>query len=53
MTELQFDHPVPEIIDDADAAALAAMDEGLAQLDAGEGISLADLRAEFERRCAG
>ena len=52
MTELLFDHPVPEMLEDADAAALAAIDEGLAQLDAGQGASLSELRAEFARRCA-
>ena len=52
MTELLFDHPVPEMLEDADAAALVAIDEGLTQLDAGQGIPLSELRAEFARRCA-
>lgn len=37
MTELLFDHPVPEMLEDADSTALASIDEGLAQLDAGRG----------------
>jgi predicted transcriptional regulator len=52
MTELVFDPPVPEMLEDADAAALAAIDQGLAQVDAGQGIPLSELRAEFTRRCA-
>ncbi len=40
MTELQFDHPVPEMLENAEAAALAAIDEGVVQLHAGQGIPL-------------
>lgn len=52
MTELLFDHPVPEMLEEADARTLAAIDEGIAQLNAGQGIPLSELRAEFIRRTA-
>jgi hypothetical protein len=52
MTELSFDHPVPELIEVEDADTLLAIERGLAQLDAGQGIALAELRAELAKRCS-
>ena len=52
MTQLKFDHPVPELIADEDDATLMAIEEGVAQLDAGQGIPLDDLRAELVKRCS-
>lgn len=52
MTELRFDRPVPELTGEDDAATLVATEQGLAQLDAGQGISLEKLRAELAKRCS-
>lgn len=51
MTELNFDHPVPELTADEDATTLRAIEQGLAQLDAGQGIPLEEIRAELTKRC--
>jgi hypothetical protein len=51
MTELRFDRPVPELTAEKDAATLVAIEQGLAQLDAGQGISLEEIRAELTKRC--
>jgi hypothetical protein len=52
MIELSIDHPVPELIATEDASTLRAIDEGIAQLDGGEGIPLEALRQELARRCS-
>ncbi len=52
MAELKFDHPVPTLTDEEDTETLRAIDEAVEQLEAGEGISLEELRKEFERRCS-
>jgi hypothetical protein len=52
MIELSIDHPVPELIAAEDTATLRAIDEGIAQLDAGQGIPLEELRHELARRCS-
>lgn len=52
MIELSIDHPVPELIAAEDASTLRAIDEGIAQLDGGQGIPLEELRQELARRCS-
>jgi hypothetical protein len=52
MAELNFDRPVPALTDEEDLETLAAIDEATAQIEAGEGIPLEELRKEFERRCS-
>jgi hypothetical protein len=52
MIDLSIDHPVPELIDSEDAATLRAIDDGVAQLDAGRGIPLEELRQAVARRCS-
>jgi hypothetical protein len=52
MIELSIDHPVPELIAAEDASTLRAIDEGIAQLDGGQGIPLEELRHELARRCS-
>jgi hypothetical protein len=52
MIELSIDHPVPELIAAEDASTLRAIDEGIAQLDSGNGIPLPQLRDELARRCS-
>lgn len=52
MIELSIDHPVPELIAAEDAFTLRAIDEGIAQLDGGQGIPLEELRQELARRCS-
>lgn len=51
MKELELDHPVP-LTEEEDAATLAAIDEAAAQLDAGKGIPLEDIRKEISGRCS-
>ena len=51
MKELELDHPVP-MTEEEDAATLAAIDEAAAQLDAGQGIPLEELRKEISKRCS-
>jgi hypothetical protein len=38
MTELEFDHPVEDLIAEEDSQTLLAIDQGIAQLDSGQGI---------------
>jgi hypothetical protein len=52
MIALSIDHPVPELIAAEDASTLRAIDEGISQLDAGQGIPLEELRHELARRCS-
>ena len=52
MIELSIDHPVPELIAAEDTSTLRAIDEGIAQLDGGQGIPLEELRQELARRCS-
>ena len=52
MPELKFDHPVPELTEQVDAETLAAIAEGIEQLEAGEGIPIEDLRKEFAQLCS-
>lgn len=51
MAELKLDHPVP-MTEEEDVATLAAIDEAVAQLDAGEGIPLGEVRKEISKRCS-
>jgi predicted transcriptional regulator len=44
-----FDHPVPDLTDAEDAQTLAAIETGIAQLDAGLGIPLEEVRNELAR----
>jgi hypothetical protein len=52
MIELSIDHPVRELIAAEDASTLRAIDEGIAQLNGGQGIPLDELRQELARRCS-
>jgi predicted transcriptional regulator len=52
MASLIFDRRVPELTEEEDAQTLAAIETGLAQLDAGLGIPLEELREELARRCS-
>jgi hypothetical protein len=52
MPELRFDHPVPELVDEEGPETLAAIENGIAQLDAGQGIPLVELRRELLKRCS-
>lgn len=52
MAESRFDRPVPTLVDEEDAETLAALEEGIAQLDSGQEIALEVLRREFAGRCA-
>jgi hypothetical protein len=52
MIELGIDHPVPELIAAEDESTLRSIDEGIAQLDGGQGIPLEELRLELVRRCS-
>lgn len=52
MVESQFDRPAPALTDAEDAETLAAIEEGIAQLDAGRGIPLEELRQQFSKRCS-
>jgi hypothetical protein len=51
VAELTFDYPVPELTEEEDAQTLAAIEQGVAQLTAGQGIPLEEVRREFVRRC--
>ncbi|HWF09549.1 MAG TPA: hypothetical protein VG297_13860 [Bryobacteraceae bacterium] len=50
MIDLRIDHPVLELIAAEDESTLRAIDEGIAQLDGGQGIPLEALRQELARR---
>jgi hypothetical protein len=52
MPTLTFDHPVPELTAEEDSQTVAAIVVGIAQLDAGEGIPLEEVRKELARRCS-
>ena len=52
MLALKFDRPVPEMTEEEDLQTLAAIEEGVAQLDAGQRIPIEDLRSELARRCS-
>jgi len=43
---------VPELIEEEDDRTLAAIEAGIAQLDAGMGIPLEEVRRELARRCS-
>jgi hypothetical protein len=49
---MKFDHPVPELTEEADAQTVAAITDGIAQLDAGQGIRIEAVRDELARRCS-
>jgi hypothetical protein len=49
---LKFDPPVPELTEDADVETVEAIEKGIAQLDAGQGIAIAVGRGELARRCS-
>jgi hypothetical protein len=48
---LDFDNPAG-MLDEEDEATLAAIDEGIAQIEAEQGIPLEDLRKEISKRCS-
>ncbi|MGA8027575.1 MAG: hypothetical protein WB992_10535 [Bryobacteraceae bacterium] len=50
MPELKFDPP--ELTEQEDAATVAAIEEGIAQLDAGQGRPIEELRKELFERCS-
>ena len=52
MQALLFDHPAPELTEKEDEQTLAAIEEGIAQLDAGKGVPLEAVRRELARRCS-
>ncbi|HEY1949023.1 MAG TPA: hypothetical protein VGG97_18595 [Bryobacteraceae bacterium] len=52
MPQLKFDHPVPELTEEEDAETLATIEEGIQQLNAGQGIPIEELRKEFAKRCS-
>ncbi len=52
MAESKFDHPVPELTAEEDASTLAAIEEGIAQLDAEQGILIEEVRKELAKRCS-
>ena len=52
MAELKCDHPIPEPTEREDAETLAAIAEGIEQLDAGHGVPIEELRKEFTKRCS-
>jgi len=52
MAALMFDRPVPELTEEEDAQTLAAIEIGIAQLDAGLGLPLEEVRKELAKRCS-
>jgi predicted transcriptional regulator len=52
MPTLIFDRPVPELTEAEDAQTLSAIEEGIAQLDAGQGVPIEEVRKELARRCS-
>jgi hypothetical protein len=52
MRTLTFDRPEPQLTDEENEETLRAIDTGISQLDAGEGIPLDELRRELARRCS-
>jgi predicted transcriptional regulator len=44
MPTLTFDRPVPELTEEEDAQTMAAIEAGVAQLDAGRGIPVEEVR---------
>ncbi|HEX3681209.1 MAG TPA: hypothetical protein VHU83_01615 [Bryobacteraceae bacterium] len=48
---LDFDNPAG-MLDEEDEATLAAIDEGIAEIEAGQGIPLEELRKEISKRCS-
>jgi hypothetical protein len=51
VAEINFDRPVPELTELEDAETIAALEEGLRQLKAGQGIPIEQLREELAKRC--
>jgi predicted transcriptional regulator len=52
MPEPKFDPPAPELTEEEDAETLAAIAEGIEQLEAGQRIPMEELREEFVQRCS-
>jgi hypothetical protein len=52
VASLTFDQPAPELTEQEDSQTLAAIQNGVSQLDAGQGIPLEELRKELDRRCS-
>jgi len=52
MPALTFDRPVPKLTKEEDPRTLSAIEAGIAQLNAGEGIPLEDLQHELAKRCS-
>ncbi|MBV9759355.1 MAG: hypothetical protein JO340_02220 [Acidobacteriaceae bacterium] len=48
---LEFDNPVG-MLDDEDDATLARIDEGMAEIEAGQADALDELRREIAVRCS-
>jgi hypothetical protein len=47
---LESDYPVPELTEQEDAQTLRAIAAAIAQLDAGEGVPLDEVRRELDKR---
>jgi hypothetical protein len=52
MLKFLFDQPAPDLSGEADAQTILAIDQGIAQLEAGRGIPLDEMRKELARRCS-
>jgi len=52
MPTLMFDYPVPELTQEEDAQTLAAIEVGIVQINAGQGIPLEEVRRELVKRCS-
>jgi hypothetical protein len=52
MTDTNFDHPVPELTEQEDPETIAAIEEGIQELKAGQGIPIGQLRKELAQRCS-
>jgi hypothetical protein len=51
MQTVAFDHPVPELTEAEDSQTLAAIKDGIAQLDGGQGVPIEELSRELAKRC--
>lgn len=52
MAKIDIDHPVPELTEQEDPETIAAIEEGIQQLKAGQGIAMEQLRKELAKRCS-
>lgn len=49
MPELQFDHPVPQLTEQEDAATLSAIEAGIRDADEGRTFSIDEVRRHMEQ----